>query len=154
MAIAALRGVNSCSTFADLGKRSASVPEDACRLWTRTDLSALDLAVLALAAHRLTRLVTSDDLLDAPRTAVVRRLGARPNLADAVRCDWCVGAWVSAAVVLAGSRWPAARRLAAIPALSSVVGLLSTLDSTLGRAFQPQSYADPAKAVEYPRVVR
>lgn len=130
------------------------MPEDACRLWTRMELSALDLAVLALAAHRLTRLATSDDLLDGPRSAVVRRLGSRPKLADALSCDWCVGAWVSAAVVLAGSRWPAVRRLAVVPALSSVVGLLSTLDSTLGRAFQPQPYAGSPEAVEYPRAVR
>ena len=97
-------------------------------------LSALDVTMAALAAYRLTRLVVVDDFppVAKARKAIVGTFGADSLPAQAIGCPWCSGVYVSAAVALAVTRWPLARRLALIPAFSAVVGLLSTLDSYLG----------------------
>lgn len=56
------------------------------------------LLVICGATHRVTRLVTQDVILDAPRTWVTDH--APRSLAYFVECAWCVSMWVSAAVVL------------------------------------------------------
>jgi hypothetical protein len=97
-------------------------------------LTALDVTVAALAAFRLTRLVVQDDapVIAQARAAVIRSAGEESALARGLACPWCAGFWVSAGVALAVYRWPVTRKLALVPALSAVVGLLSTLDSYLG----------------------
>jgi hypothetical protein len=87
-----------------------------------------DLAVDACAAARLTRLLTADTLppLSAAREkahdAVARRHG--PAWADGLRCPWCAGMWVAAAVHLARHRlagWPQAARLLAVAHLAGLL---------------------------------
>jgi len=93
------------------------------------------LAVDALAAFRLTRLVVDDTILEAPRGAVVRfafadgpARPARAKLAELIECYWCVGFWASAAVVVARRARPHTwAAIADALAISAVVGFLSTV---------------------------
>lgn len=114
----------------------------------------LTLAVLALAAYRLTRLATTDSLFASWRhrwyrrfppndhyRAMVRQPGQGwvqgPNpvrrthpLGQLVECPWCIGAWISIALVATTAQYisiPLPVLVAA--ATSTVVGLLGELDS-------------------------
>lgn len=91
--------------------------------WSRDPLAV---AVLALAAHRLTRLGLLDTM---PFGALRERLVNRKpdgRLAELLTCPWCLGWWVSLGVVAAASVLP--RRvwqpLAVALAASSVAALL------------------------------
>lgn len=110
------------------------------------------LVVDALAAYRLTRLVTSDRIADAPRDAVVLWAYSRagrgltiegdaspgawseavaqdpdpPKLAYLVTCPWCSSWWIGLAVVAMrrlAPRWWAP--MAEALALSAVAGLVA-----------------------------
>lgn len=109
------------------------------------------LVVDALAAYRLTRLVTADTITEGPRDAVVRWAYERaglldvaadgaswsevamadddaPKLATLVTCRWCTGVYVAVAVVaarrLAPRAWaPVADMLAVSSAAALVAGL-------------------------------
>lgn len=93
------------------------------RDWTRDPLA---LAVIALAAHRLTRIGLLDSLPFGPlrEKLIARKPGGR--LAELLSCPWCLGWWASLAVVLAACVLP--RRVWMPPAValasSSVVALL------------------------------
>lgn len=102
-------------------------------------LSTSDLLVLGLSAFRLTRLAAVDTLppIKAARSRAIAWLGKDSSLVteDAGEyglCPWCIGVWVSLAVVLA-YRFPLARKTLLPFAVSGLVGLLSTADSALGR---------------------
>lgn len=91
--------------------------------WTREPLAVV---VLALAAHRLTRLALLDTMpFGTLRDRLIRR---KPHgrVAELLTCPWCLGWWVSASVVLAACVLP--RRLwqpiAVALAASSVAALL------------------------------
>jgi hypothetical protein len=81
----------------------------------------------ALATFRLTRLVTTDRLLDAPREWVQARFD---RLGYLVGCDWCSSVWVAPgpavlAVFHADNPW--ALLVLAVPSASAVAGLLASL---------------------------
>lgn len=110
----------------------------------------------ALAAYRLTRLATTDTILDGPRDALVRGAYARagraddgpsmpdvpgawsgwamdddraPKLATLVTCRWCAGAWIGLAVVAARRLFPRAwPPLAKALAFSAGAALLASLE--------------------------
>ena len=87
----------------------------------------------ALATARITRLVTTDRITQAPRTWVLRRVVSRYGdeslLAYLVVCDWCVSVYVGAGVATA---WALAgqtlwfQATAAALALSYVAGFLAS----------------------------
>lgn len=93
----------------------------------------LDLAVNALAAYRLTRLITRDSLppLPALREAVRERYDRLQDqrgraethpVAELIECPWCMGFWVSAGVAVAATVAPDAwRPVATVLAFSAVV---------------------------------
>lgn len=88
--------------------------------------SAVDLATQALAAWRLTRLVTEDELAEPLRDAVVARFGAPQDskLAYLVHCPFCVSMYASAGVVVADMIAPRfARPVIRALALSAAVSL-------------------------------
>jgi hypothetical protein len=119
---------------------------------------ALALLVDALAAYRLTRLVTADTITEPARGAIIERayradrvthregvsLVAEPGgtwsevalndpeppkLAELVTCRWCAGMWVSLGVVAARRLVPRAwRPLADTLALSAAAALLARLE--------------------------
>lgn len=83
----------------------------------------------ALAVYRLTRMVTKDRIGQAFRDRVVTYVddGTLPDVAEyLVRCPWCVGVWVSGAVLVVRRMpgWPTVARLLAV---SAIAGLLSEL---------------------------
>ena len=96
----------------------------------------LRLAVQAAAAYRITRLIQEDQL--PPLPALRERMNAA-LVADAppgritgeliymVNCPWCLGFWVSVAVLAADTLAPRLwRPLATALALSAAVGLART----------------------------
>lgn len=90
--------------------------------WTREPVAVV---LVALASYRLTRLLQLDSILDGPRNRFLDKHAA-DRLGELVNCPWCLGFWVSLAVVLAAVLLP--RRLwePAVVTLagSAVVGLL------------------------------
>jgi hypothetical protein len=90
--------------------------------WTREPLAAV---LVALAAFRLTRLIQRDTILDGPRKAVMDRHYA-DRIGELLNCPWCLGFWVSVAVVLAATVLPRKLWEPVVVALaaSAVVGLL------------------------------
>lgn len=115
----------------------------------------VDLLLTALAAHRVTRLVTTDSITDPLRQAIfdrwpptLQRAGQRWNgelgllvhrpadetwprprkVTAMLDCPWCAGFWISAAFVF-GRRIP--NPLLTTFALSSVVGLIGAADAAL-----------------------
>lgn len=81
-----------------------------------------DLLIDALAVFRLTRLVTTDTILDRPREAVRKE---RPGLFLFLTCPWCVGMWLAAGVVLVAPHVRLWRPLRQVLALSAIAGLLA-----------------------------
>lgn len=63
--------------------------------------AAIVFALMAFAVARVTRFVTSDSIVDAPRDALLRWLARQhlDKLAELVTCPWCIGFWIAAAVV-------------------------------------------------------
>lgn len=91
-------------------------------------MNALDLAVLALAAYRLTRLVTTDTLLEPLRERWWRRFPPSTQPGYLVTCDWCTSMWISAPLVLMYSIYPTATvYVCAVFALSAAVGIIAAL---------------------------
>lgn len=82
----------------------------------------------ALAAFRLTRLVTADTLTERPRDALTARSDFAANL---LGCPWCSGFWAAVGVVAAARLVP--RQWAPVRdalAFAAVVGLLSEIAET------------------------
>lgn len=94
----------------------------------------IDLAVDALAAYRLTRLITTDTFppIKAVRDRVVsaHEIEGDPDAwAELVQCPWCSGMYVAFAVVLLRLRMPGLWGwVAKALATSAVVGMVSRLD--------------------------
>lgn len=90
---------------------------------------ALAVVVLALAVHRVTRLLVADKITEPLRLklGVTRDGKYRPWLGYLVTCPWCVGLWLSIAAVLAAAflPWPWVAWPALTAASSSVTGLLA-----------------------------
>lgn len=87
--------------------------------------------IYALAAYRVTRLITHDSLppMARLRDYVLDRWGHSP-WSELIVCPWCMGFWVSVATVAVASspadpvtRWPATGF-----AMSAIVGLLASRD--------------------------
>lgn len=103
-------------------------------------MSLLVFGFLAFGATaRLTRLLTTDKILEAARRWVVHRTDTMPTdraerLSYFVTCPWCVSMWVAPPVIASGW-WPAHHGTATwwwFPAacllLSHIVGLTAPLD--------------------------
>lgn len=71
------------------------------------NMDLITFAVAALATARITRLVTTDRITQAPRRLLLRRLDPEGLPAYLVVCDWCVSVYAGAAVagtVILGGR--------------------------------------------------
>lgn len=93
----------------------------------------------ALAAHRITRLLTRDVLPPVADTRAAllnrsRRTGGDPRWAQLWTCPWCLGVWIALLVVVGhtlvaglagdtGHHWW--MLVMAVPAVATVIGLLS-----------------------------
>lgn len=67
------------------------------------DMDITTLLLGALATARLTRIVTTDRITEAPRRWALGKAQNLPLLAYLIVCDWCVSIYAGAAVV--GSWW-------------------------------------------------
>ena len=70
-------------------------------------MSAVALVVMILAAARVTRLVTTDDITEGARMRLVQRYRGpleepMPLLLRLIFCDWCVAFWIAAGAALLG----------------------------------------------------
>lgn len=97
---------------------------------------ALAVLVLALAVHRVTRLLVADKITEPlrQRLGVTRDGTYRPWLGYLVTCPWCVGMWVAAAGVPAAALlpWPWIAWPALAAACSTVTGLLAAREGSDG----------------------
>jgi hypothetical protein len=116
-------------------------------------VNPLELLVDAVAAYRLTRLVTADDITAPIRDAIVEwsydrlpdveveRSGGEtwsdvaiadpdaPKLATLITCRWCTGVWVGAGVVAARRLTPRAwQPLAEALSLAAAAALVAALE--------------------------
>lgn len=74
-------------------------------------MEPITLLVAALVTARVTRLVTTDRIMDAPRSWMLRRLPSGSLAAYLIVCDWCVSFYVGLGVAAAGTltgqwSWP------------------------------------------------
>lgn len=72
-------------------------------------MDPIALLVAALATARLTRLVTTDRITNAPRNWVLRKLRSDSKLAYLIVCDWCASFYIGAVLAAAGAwygSWP------------------------------------------------
>lgn len=96
---------------------------------------ALSLLVLALAVHRVTRLLIADKVTDPIRRRLTFRDGGtgayRPVLGYFVTCPWCVSVYVATAAtaLVAADLWWLIAWPATAAALSTVTGLLAGHES-------------------------
>lgn len=60
-------------------------------------MTFLALVIVTLAAHRLTRLVVTDTILDAPRNWVFTHAPVR--ISELINCPHCTGFWAALACV-------------------------------------------------------
>ena len=94
---------------------------------TFTSMSPLHLAIISFAAHRITRLLTADDITAPIRHILSTRFASHPHLTYLLDCPWCVGFWVSAVLILTLDTWflPIPLPPLTIAAVSSVVGIVA-----------------------------
>lgn len=86
-------------------------------------MTSLAFVIVALAAARLTRLVTEDTITEPLRVWA----SSRPFVYELVTCPWCIGFWISLATV--GVWWTVGDRavwLLAPFAVSHIVGWANT----------------------------
>lgn len=102
-----------------------------------------ELALLALAAARLWKLIGDDRILDRPREWVLERTDDRRDgtyWGDFLVCPWCAGAWCSVLVyagwiVVGPGDWQTSEwymGLVTIAAISALVGLFGMVVERLG----------------------
>lgn len=65
-------------------------------------MDPITLIVAALVTARVTRLVTTDRITQAPRTWALRRLNSEGLTAYLIVCDWCASFYVGIGVAAAG----------------------------------------------------
>lgn len=66
-------------------------------------MDTITLLVAALVTARLTRLVTTDRITQAPRQWMLRRLSSEGLAAYLIVCDWCASFYVGLGVAGAGA---------------------------------------------------
>lgn len=89
----------------------------------------LMLVAMTLATARVTRLITRDRILAAPRRAVLNALPDDHLIAYLIVCDWCVSVYTGA-LAAAGGAWAGWWSWDAVPAIalafSYVTGYLAS----------------------------
>lgn len=94
-------------------------------------ISPFLLLLAALAAARITRLITTDRLFEAPRLWAVNKLGPLNLSAYLITCQWCMGLWVSCMTVSAAWHWrdsPWLQVPLSALAVAEVIGLIASRD--------------------------
>jgi hypothetical protein len=89
-------------------------------------LSAFEFVILALAAYRLTRLVTTDVIFEGFRDKIWSKWPPDTKLGYLITCDWCSGLWFSGFLVIFWLLLPElAFVVSLVMSISAIVGLIS-----------------------------
>lgn len=90
------------------------------------EITALTFVILALAAFRLTHLITTDAIADGFRTKVWKKFPPNTKIGYLITCNWCTGFWVSVFLVISYLVLPVATLVVSlILAISASIGLIS-----------------------------
>lgn len=95
-------------------------------------MDTITFVIAALATARITRLVTTDRITQAPRQWALRRLASDSLAAYLIVCDWCVSVYVGAGVAAAyvwAPGWAWLQVVALGLAFSYVAGVLARGES-------------------------
>ena len=94
-------------------------------------ISLLDYAILALAVYRLTRLVTTDTILEKVRVRIWRRFPIHENgFGYMITCTWCTSIWTSSLVMSVYKMFPEPTVFfCGILALSTAAGLIDRVSN-------------------------
>lgn len=90
------------------------------------EISAVTFVILALAAYRLTHLITTDAIADGFRTKVWKKFPPSTKIGYLITCNWCTGFWVALFVTMFWLTLPQATLVVSLVlAISASIGLLS-----------------------------
>lgn len=89
-------------------------------------LDPLTFIILALAAFRLTRLITTDTIFESAREKVWKKYPPHTKLGYLITCNWCSGLWAAAfLVMLYLLAQPVAYVVSLVLSISALVGLVA-----------------------------
>lgn len=90
------------------------------------EITAVQFVIYALAAFRLTHLVTTDAIMDSFRSWIWKRQPVSTKIGYLITCNWCTGFWVSLVLVLGILVLPQATFVVSLVlAISAAIGLIS-----------------------------
>lgn len=82
---------------------------------------------MALAAYRLTRLLTTDVILEDLREKVWKKYPPSTKIGYLFTCNWCMSIWAAAFIIALASLLPTvAYVVSLILSISALVGLVAT----------------------------
>jgi hypothetical protein len=92
-----------------------------------TNISALEFIILALGVFRLTRIITTDAVLNSLRERIWKKYPPeRGGIGYLITCDWCSSIWTSSLVVVMYTIFTApVFAVMCVLALSAVAGALT-----------------------------
>lgn len=83
--------------------------------------------IMALAAYRLTRLLTTDVILEGLREKIWKKYPPSTKLGYLFTCNWCMSIWAAAFIIGLASLLPAvAYVVSLVLSISAIVGLVAT----------------------------
>lgn len=90
-------------------------------------ISIFSYIILVLAAYRVTRLITTDTILEPVREKIWKRFPPNTKLGYLITCNWCTGFWVSVMFVLAYILVPEATFVVSLVlSMSALVGIIAS----------------------------
>lgn len=92
-----------------------------------TAIDPFTFVILALAAFRITRLITTDRIFDSLREKIWNKFPPnRVNIGYLITCDWCTSIWVAPIVIFSYVLVPSVVFVVSLVlATSAVVGFLA-----------------------------
>lgn len=92
------------------------------------EITVLTFIILALAAYRLTHVITTDAIADGFREWVWSKYPPETKIGYLITCNWCTGLWVSVLFVAGILLLPQMTFVVSLVlAISAAIGLLSAL---------------------------
>lgn len=89
-------------------------------------LEPLTFVILALAAFRVTRVITTDVVFESVRERIWKKFPPSKGFGYLITCDWCTGFYVSIAFVLAYLLVPVIVYVVSLVlSISAIIGLLA-----------------------------
>ena len=89
-------------------------------------LEPLTFVILALAAFRVTRVITTDVIFESVRERIWKKFPSSKGFGYLITCDWCTGFYVSIIFVLAYLLVPVIVYVVSLVlSISAIIGLLA-----------------------------